>query len=65
MQFLMIPMTHRGWRKGVVVVSGGFWGGIQGGVLQRGEDAVEDIMMALETDREPGQKSVLIYSTWP
>lgn len=62
----MIPMTHRGWRRGVVVVSGVFFGGgIQGGVLQRGEDAAEDIIMAPETDREPGQKSVLIYSTWP
>lgn len=27
------------------------------------EDAAEDIIMALETDRSPGQKSVLIYST--
>lgn len=27
------------------------------------EDAAEDIIMALETDRNPGQKSVLIYST--
>lgn len=23
----MIPMTHRGWRRGVVVVSGVFFGG--------------------------------------
>lgn len=58
----MIPVTHRG--------GGGFrafwWvGECLTDKRKEREDAAEHIMMAPKTDRDQGQKSVLIYSTWP
>lgn len=57
-------MTNRG----TGYFQGFFGGGGEGSYRGKGEregeeDAAEDIIMAVETDREPGQKGVMIYST--